>query len=97
MKLGKILSEREEIGHKKELPKFTSIKTGEDPETGAEEWEITYRPIFRLDTHLEKVQQEFKSVMRDHPDDPNLVKYYNKYIYFRRSLRSYITKHYGRK
>lgn len=92
MKIKKIL----EQDWKQDRPEFKSKETGVDPVTGRIEWDIEYTPLKGVDKSIEKAYQEFKDVLKKHPEDHKLDKLFEVFSSFKREFRRHVSKKYGR-
>lgn len=92
MKIKKIL----EQDWKQDRPEFKSKETGVDPVTGRIEWDIEYTPLTGVDKSIEKAYQEFKDVLKKHPEDQKLDKLFEVFSSFKREFRRHVSRKYGR-
>lgn len=90
MKLSNIILEKRSPGS------FKTTETGFDPETGTHTWDVEYDPIYTLDSDLQKAYDNFKTVVDKHEDDVVLKRLFIHLGNFKKQLRTYITKQYGR-
>lgn len=80
-----------------EADRFTTVQTGEDPETGKVSWIVIPTPAVSLNNNLDKVYMDFIKFAEQNPNDPILEKYLQGFRSLKQSLRSHMTKKYSKK
>lgn len=91
MKIFNLLFEKdkEPYGHK-----LTPVSY--DPETGAYSSKVEYTPLRKVKTRLKEMNDDLIDVVKDYPEDANLLKLQQEFESFKRSFNRYTNKVYGR-
>lgn len=96
MKLSEIILERQKVGDVELHKGFISTKTEEDPETGAETWEIDYITRNAIARSLDDTITSFNRLVEQYKDDDKLKSFQEYLLHFRKVYKSYMSRKYGK-
>ncbi len=90
MKLIDLILEKDQIGYVSSEPKIVN------KETGTVQWDITPTPLKGAIDELDNALESLQKGIKDNPGDGKLVKYEEAFSKLKKSLKTHITRTYGK-
>ena len=90
MKLIDLILEKNQVGYISSKPKVVN------KETGTVQWDITPTPLKGAIDQLDDALGNLQRGIKDNPGDGKLVKYEEAFIKLKKSLKTHITRTYGK-
>ena len=90
MKLIDLILEKDQVGYISSEPKIVN------KETGTIQWDITPTPLKGAIDQLDDALGSLQKGIKDNPGDDKLVKYEEAFSKLKKSLKTHITRTYGK-